>query len=185
MMRLSKPHLNGRRSSLAHQFKDPAVRVHLAVLFPTGDTPEVHPTWGNDYMTSDLRRSYHSYRTVTGISIATFWFSDTPGWLTCRSMEAKGQIMSRAKEFLRRKVLKVPLRGASTQFVGSTIVILSSYTAASLAMNCGKKLQVERVKLGSWVTPGLWEYCSWTVPSCPFLHFRFNVNTSIEYYFIF
>ncbi|KAG7316004.1 hypothetical protein KOW79_020870 [Hemibagrus wyckioides] len=65
------------------------------------------------------------------------------------SMEAKLQAVSRAEGLLRRKVLRVPLRGASTQFVGSTIVILSSYTAASLAMNCGKRLQGERIKLGS------------------------------------
>lgn len=59
-------------------------------------------------------------------------------------MEAKRQAVSGAERLLGQEV---PLRGASTQFVGTTIVILSFYTAASLAMICGKKLQEERIKL--------------------------------------
>lgn len=45
-----------------------------------------------------------------------------------------------------RRPMHVVPRGASSHFVGSTIVILSSYAVATLAMNCGKKIQEERLK---------------------------------------
>lgn len=45
-----------------------------------------------------------------------------------------------------RRTMRVATRGASSHFVGSTIVILSSYAVATLAMNCGKKIQEERLK---------------------------------------
>ncbi|KAL1278947.1 hypothetical protein QQF64_025620 [Cirrhinus molitorella] len=45
-----------------------------------------------------------------------------------------------------RRPVRVTPRGASSHFVGSTIVILSSYAVATLAMNCGKKIQDERLK---------------------------------------
>ncbi|KAL7852379.1 hypothetical protein SRHO_G00181640 [Serrasalmus rhombeus] len=61
-------------------------------------------------------------------------------------MEPIVQVVSSAEGSLPRKVLKAAPRGASTHFVGSTIVILSSYAVATLAMNCGKKLQEQRLK---------------------------------------
>ncbi|KAL6481810.1 hypothetical protein MHYP_G00098900 [Metynnis hypsauchen] len=61
-------------------------------------------------------------------------------------MEPIAQVVSGAEGSLPRKVLKAAPRGASTHFVGSTIVILSSYAVATLAMNCGKKLQEQRLK---------------------------------------
>ncbi|KAJ8363380.1 hypothetical protein SKAU_G00122110 [Synaphobranchus kaupii] len=42
--------------------------------------------------------------------------------------------------------IKVVPRGASSHFVGSAIAILSSYAAATLAMNCGKKIQDGKLK---------------------------------------
>ncbi|RXN38797.1 hypothetical protein ROHU_000783 [Labeo rohita] len=45
-----------------------------------------------------------------------------------------------------RRAVRVTPRGASSHFVGSTIVILSSYAVTTLAMNCGKKIQEERLK---------------------------------------
>ncbi|RXN15374.1 hypothetical protein ROHU_028033 [Labeo rohita] len=45
-----------------------------------------------------------------------------------------------------RRPVRVTPRGASSHFVGSTIVILSSYAVTTLAMNCGKKIQEERLK---------------------------------------
>ncbi|KAL7379254.1 hypothetical protein ABVT39_024925 [Epinephelus coioides] len=38
----------------------------------------------------------------------------------------------------------VAKRGASSQFVGSTIMVLSTYAVATLTMNFGKKIQERR-----------------------------------------
>ncbi|KAG7281624.1 hypothetical protein CRUP_019136 [Coryphaenoides rupestris] len=38
--------------------------------------------------------------------------------------------------------------GASSHFVGSSILILSSFAASTLAMNCGKRIQASRQKPG-------------------------------------
>lgn len=53
--------------------------------------------------------------------------------------------LPRAEGLMPRRALKVPARGASSQFVGSTIVILSSYAVATLAMNFGKKIKEQRM----------------------------------------
>jgi len=64
--------------------------------------------------------------------------------------------LPRAEGSVPRRALKVPVRGASSHFVGSTIVILSSYAVATLAMNCGKKIQDQRMcTLKNWRTGAL------------------------------
>lgn len=45
------------------------------------------------------------------------------------------------RETFPRRVLRVTPRGASSHFVGSSIVILSSFAVSTLAMNCGKRMQ--------------------------------------------
>lgn len=45
------------------------------------------------------------------------------------------------REALPRRALRVAPRGASSHFVGSSIMILSSFAVSTLAMNCGKKIQ--------------------------------------------
>lgn len=45
------------------------------------------------------------------------------------------------RDSLPRRALRVTPRGASSHFVGSSIVILSSFAVSTLAMNCGKKIQ--------------------------------------------
>lgn len=46
------------------------------------------------------------------------------------------------------QTLRVPPtpRGASSHFVGSTIVVMTGFAVATLAMNCGKTLQEQRLK---------------------------------------
>lgn len=64
------------------------------------------------------------------------------------TMESVVQTMSANAAFDRdsfpRRALRVAPRGASSHFVGSSIVILSSFAVSSLAMNCGKKIQESR-----------------------------------------
>lgn len=60
-------------------------------------------------------------------------------------MESVSHTLPRPDGSIPRRALKVPARGASSHFVGSTIVILSSYAVATLAMNCGKKIQDQRM----------------------------------------
>lgn len=47
-----------------------------------------------------------------------------------------------------RQAVRVPVapRGASSHFVGSTIVVMTGFAVATLAMNCGKTLQEQRLK---------------------------------------
>lgn len=45
------------------------------------------------------------------------------------------------RDSLPRRALRVTPRGASSHFVGSSIMILSSFAVSTLAMNCGKKIQ--------------------------------------------
>ena len=45
-----------------------------------------------------------------------------------------------------RKAMRTTFRGASSHFVGSTIVILSSFAVSTLAMNMGKKFHESRHK---------------------------------------
>lgn len=66
-------------------------------------------------------------------------------------MESVSHAFPRVEGSVPRRALKVPARGASSHFVGSTIVILSSYAVATLAMNCGKKMQDQRMgTLKNW-----------------------------------
>lgn len=44
------------------------------------------------------------------------------------------------------KVPPAPPRGASSHFVGSTIVVMTGFAVATLAMNFGKNLQEQRLK---------------------------------------
>ena len=46
----------------------------------------------------------------------------------------------------RRRVMRAGPRGASSGFVGTSIVILSSFALSTLAMNWGKKIQESRNK---------------------------------------
>lgn len=55
------------------------------------------------------------------------------------SMEAVG-VQRRGWRFVSK-------RGASSQFVGSTIVILSTYAVATMTMNLGKNIQEQRQRL--------------------------------------
>lgn len=50
------------------------------------------------------------------------------------------------REAFSRKALRATPRGASSHFVGSSIVILSSFAVSTLAMNCGKRIQESRNK---------------------------------------
>lgn len=50
------------------------------------------------------------------------------------------------REALPRRALRAAPRGASSHFVGSSIVILSSFAVSTLAMNCGKKIQDSKRK---------------------------------------
>ncbi|KAI4832292.1 hypothetical protein CesoFtcFv8_008925 [Champsocephalus esox] len=50
------------------------------------------------------------------------------------------------KKTFPRKAMRAKYRGASSHFVGSSIIILSSFAISSLAMNCGKKIQASRHK---------------------------------------
>jgi hypothetical protein len=47
---------------------------------------------------------------------------------------------------LPRRAMKVAPRGASTQFVGTSIIILSSFAVSTVAMNMGKKIVDSRQK---------------------------------------
>ncbi|KAK9540084.1 hypothetical protein VZT92_002554 [Zoarces viviparus] len=51
-----------------------------------------------------------------------------------------------SRETFRRRVLRTTPRGASSHFVRSSILILSSFALSTLAMNCGKKIQESRHK---------------------------------------
>lgn len=66
------------------------------------------------------------------------------------TMESAVQTLSANAAFDRevfpRRALRVSPRGASSQFVGTSIMILSSFAISTLAMNCGKKLQESRQK---------------------------------------
>lgn len=62
-------------------------------------------------------------------------------------MEPVVQAVEAADAHLQRQGLKfVAKRGASSQFVGSTIMVLSTYAVATLTMNFGKKLQERRLR---------------------------------------
>jgi len=50
------------------------------------------------------------------------------------------------KDSFPRRAFRVLPRGGSSHFVGSSIVILSSFAVSSLAMNFGKKMQESRQK---------------------------------------
>lgn len=51
------------------------------------------------------------------------------------------------REIFHRRALRATTRGASSHFVGTSIVILSSFAVSTLAMNCGKRFQESRNKL--------------------------------------
>lgn len=50
------------------------------------------------------------------------------------------------RETFLRRALRITPRGASSHFVGSSIVILSSFAVSTLAMNCGKRFQESKNK---------------------------------------
>lgn len=50
------------------------------------------------------------------------------------------------RETFHRRALRVTPRGVSSHFVGSSIVILSSFAVSTLAMNCGKRNQDSKNK---------------------------------------
>lgn len=51
------------------------------------------------------------------------------------------------RETFPRRALRITPRGASSHFVGSSIVILSSFAVSTLAMNCGKRNQEAKNKV--------------------------------------
>lgn len=62
-----------------------------------------------------------------------------------RSMESLAHTVEAADSHLHRQGWRFAARrGASSQFVGSTIVVLSTYAVATLTMNFGKKVQERR-----------------------------------------
>lgn len=62
-------------------------------------------------------------------------------------MEPIAQTVEAADAHLQRRGLKlVTRRGASSQFVGSTIMILSTYAVTTLTMNMGKNIQERRLR---------------------------------------
>lgn len=62
-------------------------------------------------------------------------------------MERVAQTVEAAEAQLQRRGWRlVAKRGASSQFVGSTIMILSTYAVATLTMNCGKNMQERRLR---------------------------------------
>lgn len=73
------------------------------------------------------------------------WSPDHGLHATDALMEPVAQTASTHAPFS-RKGFKAATRGASSHFVGSAIVILSSYTVATLAMYCGKKIQERKLK---------------------------------------
>lgn len=63
------------------------------------------------------------------------------------AMEPIAQIVEAADAHFQRRGLRfVAKRGASSQFVGSTIMILSTYAVTTLTMNCGKNIQERRLR---------------------------------------
>lgn len=62
-------------------------------------------------------------------------------------MEPIVQTVEAADTQLQRRGWRfVARRGASSQFVGSTIVVLSTYAVATLTMNFGKNIQERRLR---------------------------------------
>lgn len=62
-----------------------------------------------------------------------------------RSMESLAHTVEAADPHLQRQGWRFAARrGGSSHFVGSTIVVLSTYAVASLTMNFGKKVQEQR-----------------------------------------
>ena len=60
--------------------------------------------------------------------------------------ESAGGAQSDRDPAPRRPPPRVNQRGASSSFVGSSILILSSFAVSTLAMNFGKKIQESRKK---------------------------------------
>lgn len=64
-----------------------------------------------------------------------------------KPMEPVAQMVGNAEAHSHRQGLRfVTKRGASSQFVGSTIVILSTYAVATMTMNMGKKIQERKLR---------------------------------------
>lgn len=62
-------------------------------------------------------------------------------------MESITQTVEAADAHLQRRGWRfVGKRGASSQFVGSTIMVLSTYAVATLTMNFGKSIQERRLR---------------------------------------
>lgn len=62
-------------------------------------------------------------------------------------MESIAQTVEAAEVHFKRQGWRFATkRGASSQFVGSTIMVLSTYAVATLTMNIGKNIQERKLK---------------------------------------
>lgn len=66
------------------------------------------------------------------------------------------------RETFPRRALKVTPRGAASHFVGSSIVILSSFAVFTLAMNCGKQIQESKTNKPNIAVVEWWICVCWT-----------------------